>query len=791
MPKEEKQEEVALSMQRAVSIEFIRNSCGFAVKARKGQKSPVGGWDPKLNTKERSDLVIREIEFTSDNLGIHIHGPLVDVDIDTDIPFLIHGLDIYLPPCSHVWGRPSRPRTHRVYQIKTTDHFNPTDFPILRRLKKIDEAKVELRGGDVTRGEYSLLPGSVHPSGESYEWSDLGKARNSLSMASPAQLIRALRLSGALAVLAPAWMEGQRNDLVMALSGFLHRIHALTTDLNEDLFSLNKADSLQFIENLMTVASDDGKDRSSRVKTFHRTWDKADKGFPVTGGTTLAELVGSPQALRKLHVLLTDSPDVIAIEEFTSKFAIWQGPGVVIDMNQASMGSAKPFMSRQNFANSWGHRFITVGDKRRLLADILFSLDSTIRVSGVTFDPGEELLVERGGGRFVNQWSGFAIPPHPVPVTKTDVHPFLDYLWLVVSSQNEEVYRWVLSWIAHIFKEPGNKCKTALVLVGVQGAGKSILGHSVLIPIIGAQHAAATNSVESITQNFNITFDNKLFVQCDEATNNRQRAIANKMKAIITDPTQRIEPKGIDAYLKPNHMRFLFTSNDIEDAVYISDIHDRRYTVVEVSPRYRAKIKEYWEPFVAWCSDTENLAKVHRYLVDFKYDFALISRPLLTKAKAAMQQSSWSTFDKWLAAWLSQNHPLAEEDHQAWYDAPIGVRASIVREEWPEHISMTALTRGYNRFARLHGARNINEAMNEHQVGIQLKRRGLKPNTRVRRLRVSDFDDRRGVRIDKHIRLYSMPLKKDVRDFLLSSYGVDMPDEDMMDIETPDEKEKF
>lgn len=774
----------ALNIQRAVSLEFLKNSGGFAVKANPKSKSPASGWDPKLNSQHKSDILINQLEHTDDNLGVHLHGALVDVDIDSDAPFLMDALETFLPPCSHVWGRTSRPRTHRVYMLKDDEAFDPAAYPFLKRMQRIDECKVEVRGGPITRGEYSLLPGSIHPDGDVYEWADLSRARNSISAVTADRLLSALRMAGAAAVIAPYWQEGIRNDLVMALAGFLHRAHSIAANLDVGTFALDREASRSFLESFLKIAGDDTGDEYSRLKTFERTWDKADKGVPTTGASTIARLLEDEHIVRKLYTLLTSSPDIAAIDEFVERFAIWQGPGVVVDMMAADSGSNRPIMTRQQFCNSWGHKFITVGEKQRLLADMLFSYSSTRRVSGLTFEPGKSRMVETKEGTKINQWTSFAIPPSDAPVTADEVEPFVSYIFEVLADEKQEVFDWVMSWLAHIFQEPANKSKTALVLVGLPGAGKSILGHEIIMPIIGENHSASTNAVESITKDFNVAFDNKIYVQCDEATNSRQKSIAAKLKSLITDPYKMVEPKGIDAFMKPNHIRFVFTSNDIEDALYLNDgLDDRRYTVLEVSAKYKDQVKEYWEPFVEWLHVEENLAKIHRYLVDYAYQRSVIQRPLNTEAKANMQQRSWEPFDAWLASWLARGHPLHENNHDYWHDAPIGDKKELDRSDWPTEISLAALSRDYNWFLRYYGHR-YGHPLNEVQISKEFKRRGFALDTdSARKIRVTEFDEKKKKNITKRIRLYVSPMREDVEKWLRRKYNLDMMLKDIKDNE--------
>lgn len=766
----------SVNIQRAVSVEFIRNSGGFAVRVMKGDKAADKGWDPRNNTKQKSDLLLESLAASEHNIGLHFFGPLVDVDIDNDSPFFMRAMETFLPSCAHVWGRKSKPRSHRAYLIKGADGFDPSEHRVLTRIKKITEAACEIRGGPQTRGTYSVLPGSIHPSGEEYTWSDMGRARSSLSVTTAETLVRAVRLSGAIAVLAPHWTSGIRNEMGMALAGFLHRSWSIGSSMSDEAFVLDYESAIHFYEVLMDLAGDEAADRHSRILSFEQTWNKAERGVPVTGASRMAELTGDESLVEKLYTLLCDSPDVSTIEEFTSRFVIWQGPGLVIDLDAVGRGEQRPFMTRKQFTDSYGHRFIQFVDKKKLAADVLFSLKSTGRVAGITFVPGEPRLTDHfKRGKLVNEWAGFDIKPAEEPVEPDEIEPFIRYIFEVVADGQEDRFKWVLGWLANIFRDPANKLGTALVLVGVPGVGKSFLGHQFIRPIIGDRHSAATNDVASITRDFNAGFDNKIFIQGDEATNNQQKATAARLRSLITDKTKMVEPKGVDPYEKPNHSRFLFTANDEENAIFLQGgLDDRRFTVLPVNKRYKGQIKQYWQPLAAWSDDKENLAKIHRYLKDYEYDRHFVGTPLVTEAKIIMVQHSWDTFDGWLAAMAARGHPLDERNHQTWSDAPSNdiKKKTIDRTEWPLYINLEALKDDYLAYGRFANRRGF-ELLNEHQMAHALGKRGLRPTGSPRTIRLPPtWDDKKGEKVEKRVRLYPMPSLKDVRNYIFEKYGM-------------------
>ena len=770
---------------RAVSCAFVRSSGGFAVKVKPGSKAADKDWNPRANTVARSQQVLSQLVDSADNIALHFHGKLVDVDVDGDgcQDFLVPALDLFLPDCAHIWGRESRPCTHRSYIIAGDKDYNPLNYPVLRRLKKIPEVKVELRGGAKSRGEYTVLPGSVHPDGDEYIWDDLGKAAVTPTVAPLDDILKGIRFAGAVAVLAPHWQSGMRQELTLALSGFLYRASDLTQAIDPELFRVSKEDAMQLLEVLLELTEDDAKDFRMRREAFNKTWKKAANEGNVTGATRLAELTGDKDIVFKLYTLLSDSSEVAEIDEFVSRFVIWQGAAVAIDKKVLLAGGNQPFMTRHKFASSYGHMFVEVGKKRKLLPEMLWSMSAATRVIGLTFDPkGESIIQDREGDK-LNQWSGFASPPWSEPVADEDVGIFLDYLMEVICSNQEDFYKWVLAWIADIIQQPGDKPGTALVLVGRSGVGKSFLGENILKRIIGSRHFSQSNSIDHIISSFNAAYSNQLLIQCDEALSARQRTAAARLKSLITDGMQRVEPKGVDAYFTPLHARFLFTSNEQEDAIHLDQGYDdRRYTVLEVpaihqATPYNTELKDYWLPFVTWLEVDDNISRLHRYLLDHEYDRSLIRLPLQSAAKERMQQRSWDVIDGWLAAMLSRGHPLSESNHAHWFDAPQvsdgeeKLSRVIDRREWPKWISWTALEKDFLSYLR--SLRTRTEPLNSIQLARALSERGIyDPDAAdTMRVRAEYFDTRKDEQVLTRIRLKEFPGQKAIAEYLKDRHG--------------------
>src|SRR5262245_2608629 len=179
-------------------------------------KVPIlSGWQNLRLTRDDLPAHFRE----GDNLGVHFGEPSGwVVDVDCDIPEALAAADALLPSTAAVYGRPGNPRSHRLYlvdsPVETTKWTDPT--------RKDGEGMVlELRA----TGAQSLVPPSVHPSGETYRWDADGEP----FVTDGGTLKSLLAKAAAAALLARHWPAGARHEAALALAGALLR-HAWDPD---------------------------------------------------------------------------------------------------------------------------------------------------------------------------------------------------------------------------------------------------------------------------------------------------------------------------------------------------------------------------------------------------------------------------------------------------------------------------------------------------------------------------------------------------------------------------------
>jgi hypothetical protein len=263
-------------------------SHGFTpVPIRDGGKNPhVSGWTHLHWDPDNLDDV--ELAFArwhsegASNLGLLLGtkgGGLVDVDLDNANALRLRGL---LPPTQMRTGRAGRPMSHYWYVVEE-------NFPGNRRFKMPDGSMgVELRAS----GSQTLVPPSIHPSGERYRW----EGRKWGGESGPAKvdgrtLLVQTTLMALGVVLIEKWPEaGGRHEAFLALAGGLLRFghHGIHPFWERNLPVL--------IDAIVGATGDeDGAD--ARVKeVMGTTLEKLRAGEPAVGLPRLAEIIGAENA---------------------------------------------------------------------------------------------------------------------------------------------------------------------------------------------------------------------------------------------------------------------------------------------------------------------------------------------------------------------------------------------------------------------------------------------------------------------------------------------------------------
>jgi len=204
-------------------------------------------------------------------LGISSGGALGLADVDLDAPESPGIASAMLPATHFIFGRASKPASHRFYFSDPAVRLQQFRDPLTKAML------VELRGLKKTNGSVGLqtvLPGSVYESGEPIMFEPGHDSTPSTVASSDLTVIVPVIAAGAL--LARHWPASGRHDTMLALAGTLARGE----------WSLDKA--LCFCHAVYEAVPTHDADAIARVDSEVRdSFDKVARGEPATGFPSL------------------------------------------------------------------------------------------------------------------------------------------------------------------------------------------------------------------------------------------------------------------------------------------------------------------------------------------------------------------------------------------------------------------------------------------------------------------------------------------------------------------------
>lgn len=592
--------------------------------------------------------------------GPQASGP---VDIDLDCPEAVYFADRFLPSTPAIFGRVSKPRSHFLYRV---------DVPEFEKQSFIDPITsstiVEARGDG---GHQTVAPGSLHQdTGEVVEWD--GVPFPDLPVVSPAVLMRAVKkVAIATLIVRHIWSPGYHNEPAKHLSGLFFYLDWPLEEVEE------------IIASVMDFSDD--RDRS-RLPTVRATFKRGQAGRKISGAGVLRKQLHDDRVVDKL-LEWAGSPTVNIIQEYNDRYAVVTVEGkfriAAIDIGA---GHSPIFYQKDDWLNKVGTDYTTieVDGKEKTVPKGKLWLNSPRRrqYESVDFFPGEE-----DDGHTLNLWGGWGVQPDK----SGSCNAFLDLLYDVVCGKNEELAKWLINWMANIVREPMKKSMTAPVIIGPEGAGKSLMV-AYFGTILGPAYTVVTQD-KHLIGSFNRHLAGTLLLHSEEALYGGDRKHANIIRSLITDEWRMFEQKGIDAKRVKNYLRLIMLSNLPHAAPAMPG--DRRYTVIDMGER-KAE-----DTLIEQVLDEKNgggPAALFQYLLDFDYDPKLARRNVKNVSLSEMKTHNMTAVEAWWMEVLSSGSLLP--DRLAWAQDP-------VRVNWPESFGAPTLYAAMEVALRARNIRNI------------------------------------------------------------------------------------
>jgi hypothetical protein len=190
-------------------------------------------------------------------------------------------------------------------------------------------------------------------------------------------------------------------------------------------------------------------------------------------------------------------------------------------------------------------------------------------------------------GKSYNLWRSWGVGPK-----QGDWATIYDHIQGVIAHGDKNKANDIIDWCAHMVQRPWEKPGVALVLIGGQGTGKSLLTH-IVARVIGRQNTLITANGKKLFAQFNWHLADKVLIGAEEAFFAGHRELKDQLKHLLTGDEIEVEQKfGQRMSMKSMH-RMIMTSNRA-NVIEMSD-DERRFLVCDVSDKRRGD-RSYFAP---------------------------------------------------------------------------------------------------------------------------------------------------------------------------------------------------
>ena len=329
--------------------------------------------------------------------------------------------------------------------------------------------------------------------------------------------------------------------------------------------------------------------------------------------------------------ILTQLPRILSL--------VTAGAGMAVVKDNAETPFAIKTLQSLVHTVAWMSPLDTKGNQHRVTQELPAFIKANMNLlpcfSSIVFKPNDVGLKPTE----LNTWPGFRAQLVQ-EVNMELVQPWLDHIREVWSSGDDHYYRYILSWLHRILTHPETPSEIALVIMGDQGAGKTLPGDFLCDNVFGRAVSLTTTGLDSITARFNACFMSKVFINANELTTmgDSYHGAFDRMKAFITDKTVQIEQKGREHITINNCANFLCTTN--HDWTVKLEAGDRRYACFTCSSVRRGD-EEYFARLAA-CMTNAHGDHFFTYMTTMFSDTVPLRRIPKTELRMSMMDSSKS-----------------------------------------------------------------------------------------------------------------------------------------------------
>ena len=554
-----------------------------------GKSPKLKDWQKLKITRDNAAKYFNDAKL---NVGIQmgaVSGGLTDIDLDCGEAVVL--ARHFLPRTKAVYGRAGKPRSHYLYICDDPDpkawiKWNGDDRKVI----------VELRMGGDGKGAQSVAPGSLHPSGEFYQWDENGEP----APMSCADLKAACIKLAVAALLMRHWPEkGALHDCALGVGGFLARAGWQPAEIEHCVYAICRSlRNVKQPKQHARTARDSAVNFTKGERVYGLPWLR--KFFNEKIANTIADFVAYHQEERTATaknleqgtagVTLADFYAYMVMHSYiyAPSRELWPAVSVNARIAPIKVGTDADGNDVQISASHW--------------------LDNFRPVEMMTWAPGLPLvirdrLISEGGWIERKGVSCFNLyrPPTIELGDANKAKPWVDLVYKVFPSDAQHL----IKWFAQRRQRPWEKINHGLVLGSqAQGVGKDTI-------LEGVKRAIASWNFKEILP-ADMFADFNPFVRCVILRINEAKDMGDvsrfefyeHSKSYLAAPPDVLpcNEKHIKQHYVINCMGVVITTNHLTDGIYLP-AEDRRHYVAWSDCMPTDFAADYWVKIYQWYND--------------------------------------------------------------------------------------------------------------------------------------------------------------------------------------------
>ena len=201
-------------------------------------------------------------------------------------------------------------------------------------------------------------------------------------------------------------------------------------------------------------------------------------------------------------------------------------------------------------------------------------------------------------------------------------------LTMIMANHNEEVFNYLIHYIALLIQFPRARPAIIIILCGDQGTGKGAWVF-VIRQLVGMAQSISSSKIKDFVGDHSEGFYRKLFVNINESEGKDMFQHLGKIKEFISEKEIMINPKHLRPFAIENYAFMVVNSNS--DNPFVLDVKskERRVVLQRVSSDWLEKPTKFWDSLWDHFKKPQFISALYDYLMSFDVkNFDFRKRPI-------------------------------------------------------------------------------------------------------------------------------------------------------------------